>query len=65
VTSAQLLRAREQITLSQVELARTLGVAANTVNRWEAGTRTIPPYLGLALDGIEHRRKCLVNAKDG
>jgi len=47
--------------LSQVDLARQLGVAANTVNRWEAGTRGIPTYLWLALEGIEHVRQCKAN----
>jgi DNA-binding transcriptional regulator YiaG len=58
VTPPELIAGRTALRLSQVELARTLGVAANTVNRWEAGSRTIPPYLGLALDGIHHRHVC-------
>lgn len=58
MTPVQLVEARASLHLSQVELARQLGVAANTVNRWEAGTRTIPSYLPLALDGIYHRRVC-------
>jgi DNA-binding transcriptional regulator YiaG len=65
VSPEQLTEAREALHLSQATLARTLGVAANTVNRWEHGERTIPPYLTLALDGIEHRRQCLGRAKDG
>lgn len=51
----QLTEAREALHLSQIELARQLGVAANTVNRWEAGTRKIPPYLWLALEGLHHQ----------
>jgi DNA-binding transcriptional regulator YiaG len=58
VTPPELVAGRTALRLSQVDLARTLGVAANTVNRWEAGSRTIPPYLSLALDGIQHRRVC-------
>jgi transcriptional regulator with XRE-family HTH domain len=53
VTPTQLAAAREALHLSQAELARQLGVAANTVNRWERGTREIPPYLRLALVGIK------------
>ena len=53
MTPSQLTAAREGLDLSQAELARTLGVAANTVNRWEAGTRSIPTYLRLALVGIK------------
>lgn len=55
VTASQLTEAREALHLSQAELARQLGVAANTVNRWEAGTRKIPPYLWLALEGLNHQ----------
>jgi DNA-binding transcriptional regulator YiaG len=56
VTPRQLTEVREALHLSQIELARQLGVAANTVNRWEAGTRKIPPYLWLALEGLQHQR---------
>lgn len=55
MTPAELVERRNVLHLSQAELARRLGVAANTVNRWEAGTRTIPPYLDLTLDGIQHQ----------
>ncbi len=55
MTSAELTETREALHLSQVELARELGVAANTVNRWEAGTRKIPSYLWLALEGLHHQ----------
>jgi DNA-binding transcriptional regulator YiaG len=54
VTPAELIAARHALHLSQIELARALGVAANTVNRWEAGTRAIPAYLWLALEGLRH-----------
>lgn len=58
MTPVELTKARNALHLSQAELARVLGVAANTVNRWEAGLRAIPSYLALALDGIHHRRVC-------
>ena len=41
--------------LSQEELAILLGVAANTVSRWEIGTREIPSLLPLALKGLEKK----------
>lgn len=41
--------------LSQQALANELGVAWNTVHRWEAGTRAIPPFLYLALREIERQ----------
>ena len=58
MTPAQLTEARQDLVMSQAELARTLGVAANTVNRWEAGARKIPPYLWLALEGLYHQQRC-------
>lgn len=58
MTPAELVERRQVLHLSQINLARALGVAANTVNRWEAGTRSIPSYLGLALDGVVHRAHC-------
>ena len=59
MTAAELTYRRAQLHMAQVDLARVLGVAANTVNRWEAGTRKIPPYLELAIYGIQHVRQCL------
>ena len=55
MTPMQLIDAREALHLSQVDLARALGVAANTVNRWEKGQRPIPSYLWLALEGLHHQ----------
>ena len=59
MTPSQLTAGRDQLNLNQAELARSLGVAANTVNRWEAGTRSIPPYLWLALEGLRHQPRVL------
>ena len=61
VSPEEIVARRSALHLSQVDLARQLGVAANTVNRWEAGTRGIPTYLWLALEGIEHVRQCKAN----
>lgn len=55
MSPTELTEARRALHLSQIGLAHELGVAANTVNRWEMGTRAIPPYLGLALLGIRCR----------
>ena len=39
---AHLRAIRERLNLSQVGLAKRLGVAGPTVNRWERGARRIP-----------------------
>lgn len=44
---------RENIGLTQEQLAKELKVASNTVSRWELGTRKIPEFLELALKTIE------------
>lgn len=56
MTPLELIEARQDMHMKQVDLARALGVAPNTVNRWEAGTREIPPYLWLALIGLRHQK---------
>jgi DNA-binding XRE family transcriptional regulator len=38
--------------LTQAALAHILGVAEMTVNRWETGETTVPPYLHLALETL-------------
>src|SRR5262249_2881165 len=43
--------------LTQEQLAVMLGIAANTVARWERGERGIPPILPLALETIERREE--------
>jgi DNA-binding XRE family transcriptional regulator len=39
--------------LSQAKLAKLLGVQWLTVQRWEAGTYGVPPYLNLALKQLD------------
>ena len=41
--------------LSQAELAELLGVAQQTVSRWESGSRKIPPYMCYLLEYIEEK----------
>jgi DNA-binding XRE family transcriptional regulator len=49
----ELKQYRESIGLTQGELSKALGVANNTVSRWELGQRSIPEFLPLALETIE------------
>jgi len=44
---------RETNGYSQAALAKKLGVAVMTVSRWETGTRSIPPFLHLALSALK------------
>ena len=48
---------RKKHKISQQRLADILGVAQNTVARWETGARKIPPFLHLALKGLEVKIK--------
>jgi DNA-binding XRE family transcriptional regulator len=52
----ELKQYRERIGLTQGELSKALGVANNTVSRWELGQRSIPEFLPLALETIERRQ---------
>jgi repressor LexA len=42
MTSEELKDLRAELGLTQPELAKRLGVARNTVTRWEMGIRSIP-----------------------
>lgn len=54
---AELNKWRRDAGLSQSRLAVELGVAANTVARWERDEMAIPPFLPLALAEIRRRIK--------
>ena len=41
MTREEVRAARKQLGLSQVEFGRRVGVAGNTVSRWELGTLTV------------------------
>lgn len=55
MTGDQLKEVRTRLNLTHVAMADHLGVAANTVARWERGERSIPEYLPLALEALEAR----------
>ena len=48
---------REAIGWSQADLARALSIAAATVSRWEAGERSPPPFVRLALERLAQKLK--------
>jgi transcriptional regulator with XRE-family HTH domain len=53
---AELRKRREALGLTQQRLADRLGVARNTIARWERQERAIPTYLDLALKSIEREK---------
>ena len=50
MTSDELKDLRAELGLTQPELAKRLGVARNTVTRWEMGTRGIPEPVARLLE---------------
>ena len=53
MTGKQLRQRRSALRLTQQKLADLLGVKKNSVYRWESGLLSVPPYLHLALIGLE------------
>ncbi len=52
---SELAKWRQKQGLTQKELAEKLGVAENTVFRWEKAMRAIPPFLHLTLECMERK----------
>jgi transcriptional regulator with XRE-family HTH domain len=57
MTGQELKEWRRKRGLTQMDLARRLGVIRLTVARWETGTRAIPSFLPLALEALENHMK--------
>ncbi len=58
----QLKEKRENLGLTQTELANILGVKMNTVYRWESGILSVPQSIELAMETVE--RKFPIKHKD-
>jgi len=52
MTPTDLVTTRKRLGLTQAELATALSIDLRTVQRWEGGERSIPPYLALALKAL-------------
>ncbi len=52
----ELKQRRARLGLTQAELASVLGVAENTVWRYEKGATTIPKHMALTLEALEARQ---------
>jgi DNA-binding transcriptional regulator YiaG len=57
MTAAEFRDALRDLDLSQRSLARDLGTATSTVNRWAVGTAPIPPYVPYVLRLLRERRE--------
>ena len=53
----ELKEKRNDLSLTQEQLANELKVTANTVARWERDEMKIPPFLHLAMETIERNNK--------
>ncbi len=53
MTKKELKQWREKHEMTQQQLGSLLGVFNVTIARWETGARKIPPFLHLALIGLE------------
>jgi transcriptional regulator with XRE-family HTH domain len=46
---------RERLGMTQADLSKYLGVASNTVSRYETGSLPIPAHMDLVLEALEKR----------
>lgn len=53
LTPAELLAIRQRLGLSQVAVARALGISRDSYGGYERGTRTIPAWMDPAMRAIE------------
>lgn len=53
----ELKQKRENLELTQTELANILGVKMNTVYRWESGILSVPKSIELAMETVERNKK--------
>jgi transcriptional regulator with XRE-family HTH domain len=51
-----LKKRRERLGVTQAQLAKELGVASNTVSRYETGSLPIPVHMNLVLEALEKRQ---------
>lgn len=57
MTPDELRAARTALGLTQVGLAAVFGVHKDTYARWEQGRYPVPPWLAVALRGLQKPRK--------
>lgn len=59
----ELKEKRQELDMTQAQLAEALGVNVTTISRWERNLRSIPPHLPLALEAIKATNKRKVSKK--
>ncbi len=52
----KLKQRRENLGLTQTDFAKTIGVTATTISRYETGLTTIPKYMDFVLEALEIRQ---------
>jgi transcriptional regulator with XRE-family HTH domain len=62
-TANSIRLARKKLGITQAELANDLGVASNTVARWERGELTPRPIVLVALKGLLTKKPAKAKAK--
>jgi transcriptional regulator with XRE-family HTH domain len=55
MTGGELKEKRNELGLTQVQLAEKLDVKPNTVARWENGVLAVPKVVSLALEALERK----------
>ena len=63
MTPDELKAWRARVSLSQSQLAHALNVHTMTISKWERGSGGIPPFLDLALESLERRRRTARTAR--
>lgn len=56
MTPAALKAARASLGLTQVQLAKALGVARIRIARYESGDYPVPEYIALAIEALRKRQ---------
>lgn len=51
-TAADIIKHRQSLGMTQREYAELAGVSHTTIQRWEAGTRKVPHWIGVYMEHV-------------